>query len=184
MPRFGRGRILGRGGAPVPPRKGIMARVKHGQDDWLTYHITTRTLDGEFFLASSVEKQRILTTLAHYRGQGRYRLFGFVVMSNHVHFVIQPATDESFSDIVRDIKTWTSTRNMAKPPGCPLWERRYDDNRIKSADELRSVLTYIHNNPVRAGIVAQPKDYRWSSFHNYAGSGRDVIEIDSDWRQY
>ena len=158
-----------------------MARIRHGQDDWLAYHITARTLDGDFFFASPAEKQRIVTTLSHYRCKGLYRLFGFVVMSNHVHFVIQPLPDESLNDIVRDVKTWTSTRNTAKPPGCPLWERRFDDNRITSVEELRSVVTYIHNNPVRAGIVSRPEEYEWSSFHNYAGNGREIIEIDTDW---
>ena len=161
-----------------------MARVKHGQDDWLAYHITTRTLDGEFYLASATEKERIVATLSHYHAAGRYQLFGFVVMSNHIHFVIQPAFNESLDDIVRDIKTWTSSQNVAKPPGCPLWERRFDDNRVTSTDELRSVLTYIHNNPVRAGIVPRPDDYEWSSFHNYAANGRAVIEIDTDWWRY
>jgi putative transposase len=161
-----------------------MARVKHGQDDWLSYHITTRTLDGEFFLAEPAEKQRIISTLAHYRAQGRYRLFGFVVMSNHVHFVIQPSPDESFSEIARDFKTWTSGHNAAKPPNCPLWERRFDDNRIKSTEELWSVLKYIHNNPVRAGIVSKAEGYEWSSFHSYAQDRKAVIEIDSDWWQY
>ena len=160
-----------------------MARVKHGQDDWLAYHITTRTLDGEYFLTQPAEKRRIITTLAHYRSEGRYRLFGFVVMSTHVHFLIQPAPDESLDGIVRDIETWTSSRNTAKAPGCPLWERRFDDNRITSSNELQNVLTYIHNNPVRAGIVPRPDDYEWSSFHNYAGNGRTLIDIDTDWWQ-
>ncbi len=50
-----------------------MARVKHGQDDWLSYHISTRTVDGEFHLADQREKERIVTALAHYRNQGHAR---------------------------------------------------------------------------------------------------------------
>ncbi|MHC4563279.1 MAG: REP-associated tyrosine transposase [Planctomycetota bacterium] len=161
-----------------------MARVKHGQDDWLSYHLTTRTLDGELLLASPTEKHKIVAALAHYRAKGHYRLFGFVVMSNHLHFVVQPTPGTSLSTIARDIKTWTSIRNATKPPNCPLWERRFDDNRIKSTEELWNVLKYIHNNPVRAGIVSRPDDYEWSSFHNYLGNGQAAIEIDSDWWQY
>ena len=161
-----------------------MARVRHGQDDWLSYHLTTRTVDGEFLLAPPAEKRKIIAALAHYRAKGHYRLFGFVVMDNHVHVVVQPTPGSSLSGIARNIKTWTSTRNAVKPPGCPLWERRFDDNRIKSAEELRSVLKYIHNNPVRPGIVARPDDYAWSSFHNYLGNDKAAVEIDSDWWQY
>ena len=161
-----------------------MARVKHGQDDWLSYHISTRTVDGEFHLADPREKERIVTALAHYRDQGRYKLFGFVVMDNHVHFIIQPVPDVLLGNIVRDIKKWTATHNHSKPPGCPLWERRYDDNRITSTEELWSVLKYIHANPARANIVVTPEDYAWSSVHNYLQNGKAIIEIDSDWWQY
>ena len=120
-----------------------MARVKHWQDDWLSYHITTRTVDGEFLLASPAEKGRIVAALAHYRVRGHYKLFGFVVMSNHIHFIIQPAPYMSLSNIVRDVKTWTSSRNTTKAPGCPLWERRFDDNCIKSTEELWSVVKVL-----------------------------------------
>jgi putative transposase len=62
-----------------------------------------------------------------------------------------------------------------------MWERRYDDNRIQSRKEMRSVLQYIHGNPVRAEIASCPEDYRWSSIHNYMGNGRFLIGIDTEW---
>ncbi len=144
-----------------------MARVKHGQDDWLSYHITTRTIDKQFYLASDVEKHRIVQALDFYRRKAFYRLFGFVVMSNHVHFIIQPLPGVSLSKTVRNIKAWTSQNNQTKPTHQPLWERRYDDNRIRSSKELWSVLDYIHANPVRAGMASAPGAYQWSSIGNY-----------------
>ena len=158
-----------------------MARRVHGQDDWLCYHITTRTIDKEFLLANDREKEKILSTLEFYRNKGRYRLFAFVLMDNHLHMVIEPAIGEQFSEILRDIKTFTSRNCLSKPPNCPLWEERYDDNRIESSQELWSVVNYIHNNPVKAGLARQPDDYPWSSVHNYSESGLAKIEIDCDW---
>ena len=161
-----------------------MARVLHGQGDWLTYHITTRTLGQAFYFARPADKLTVVSALAFYRERGDYQLFAFVVMDNHVHFVIQPAPGKPLGDILRDFKRWCSRRNTSKPAGQSLWERRYDDNRIASARELRSVITYIHHNPVRAGIVSRPQDYRWSSIHNYGYETRPLIEIDDDWWAY
>ncbi|MCK4276273.1 MAG: transposase [Phycisphaerae bacterium] len=161
-----------------------MARVKHGQDDWLSYNITTCTLDGKFHLAAPREKECVIFALDYYRKKALYRLFGFVVMDNHIHFVIQPAPGILLGNIIRDLKRWTSHHNCSKPPGCPLWERRYDDNRITSTAELWSVLKYIHANPTRANIAARPEDYAWSSVHNYLDSPKAIIEIDADWWQY
>jgi len=156
-----------------------MARVKHGQDDWMSYHVTTRTLNGHFRLERPSDKRLILSAMDSYRRRGDFKLYGFVIMSNHVHVIIHPAPGVLLARIVNGIKTWTSRRNSAKPSGS-LWERRYDDNKIKSDKELRSIVKYIHNNPVRAGIVSDPQAYPWSSVHNYLRDGRELIEIDVD----
>ena len=156
-----------------------MARVKHGQDDWMSYHVTTRTLNRQFYLEQPPDKRLILAAMDFYRRRGDFKLYGFVIMSNHIHVIIHPAPGVLLARIVNGIKTWTSRRNSAKPSGS-LWERRYDDNRIKSDKELRSIVQYIHNNPVRAGIVSDPQAYPWSSVHSYLRDGRELIEIDVD----
>ena len=158
-----------------------MARVRHYEDDGQIYHVTTRTSGKAFHLQADDEKERIAAALAFYRNRGDYRLYGFVVMDNHVHFIIQPAKGRSLGYILQNFKTWTSRTNAAKPAGSALWERRYDDNVIASFAELRGVLDYLHGNPVRAGMVSSPLEYRWSSAHNYEPKGIGVIVVDTDW---
>ena len=160
-----------------------MARVHHGQAEWMCYHVTTRTADRRFYLAQPEEKRKILSALAFYRRKGRYKVFGFVVMNNHVHVLLQPACGQRLSDILRDFKAWTSRQNASNPRGAPLWERRYDDNEIHSRGELRRVLAYIHNDPVHVGLAPTAEAYRWSSVHNYLDNGLQVIETDADWWQ-
>jgi len=158
-----------------------MARAKHGQDKWRAYHITTRTAGREYYLARPSEKRIVTNALAFYRERNDYKLFGFVIMDNHIHVVIQPSVGVSLSSIVRNLKAWTSRRNKTKPKSCALWERRYDDNRIDTQAELRSVLNYIHANPTRAKMVSEAEEFMWSSVHNYLKNGRELMEIDTDW---
>jgi REP element-mobilizing transposase RayT len=158
-----------------------MARAKHYDDESLVYHFTTRTLDQQFHLADPREKRRVVSALDFYRRRGDFKLYGFVVMDNHMHAVIQPASGRILAEIARDFKTWTSRVNVSKPEGETLWERRYDDNTIEGLDELRAILDYIHNNPVRAGVVSVAEEYPWSSVHNYLRDGKQLIEVDMDW---
>jgi REP element-mobilizing transposase RayT len=176
------------GAAGLLPRRvegtGSVARVKHGREDWVTYHVTSRTAGRAFLLVHDEDKRVVISALDFYRRRGQYKLYAFVVMSNHLHVIIQPAPGIRLGDIVRNLKAWTSRHNRCKLRGRPLWERRYDDSRIKSAAELREVIRYIHDNPVRAGIAETPEEHAWSSVHNYAGSENRAMEIDSDWWQY
>ncbi len=155
-----------------------MPRVKHTHDEWQVIHVTTRTLDQKFYLASAAEKQRILDAISFYHSAGRYRLLAYVVMGNHVHMVICPVPPQTVSRIMRDWKAWTSRHNVSKPAGEPLWERRFDDNRIHSTRELTEVVQYIHDNPVLAGIVKGRSEYPWSSVLNYYHDGKELIPVD------
>jgi hypothetical protein len=46
---------------------------------------------------------------------------------------------------------------------------------------LRTKLEYIHNNPVKVGLVTNPEDYKYSSARNYVLDDHSVIEVDTDW---
>jgi putative transposase len=157
-----------------------VARVHHGHEEWCAYHLTTRALDAKFLLAEPQDKHRILAAISFDRCRRDIELYGFVVMNNHVHLVLRPLDRLRLYEFANRFKTWTSRNSSVKICG-KLWERRYDDNRIKSRSEMRSVLEYVHLNPVRAGMVSRPEDYCWSSIHSYLGTGRHLIEIDTEW---
>jgi len=160
-----------------------MPRVRHFDEKAVAFHVTTRTANGAFYMASVAEKQALLLALDFYRRRGDCALYGYVIMANHVHIVVRPGPNSGLPRFVDGFKTWTSRHNTAKPAGTSLWERRYDDNAISTLAELRDVLQYIHNNPVRAKIVATAQEYAWSSIHNYLADGQSMIEIDTAWTQ-
>ena len=114
--------------------------------------------------------------------RGDLQLFAYMIMNNHIHLVIQPSPDRTLAEIVRDLKKWTSRHNAAKPLRTPLWERRYDDNLIRSAEEMQTIINYVHSNPVRVGLVTEPEDYIWSSARNYAGKEPVKLMVTTDWR--
>jgi len=156
-----------------------MPRVKHYFEPGGFYHLTTRTLEGEYAFASEGAKRTVVEALAFYRGAGQWRVHGFVVMANHVHAVISEA-GAGLQKAIRDFKKWVWYEVRGTGNG-PLWERRYDDNAICSPREMREVIEYTHNNPVRIGLVRCPEDYFWSSARNYAGLEPVAMEVDIEW---
>ncbi|HCX99454.1 MAG TPA: hypothetical protein DG754_04865, partial [Bacteroidales bacterium] len=65
-----------------------------------------------------------------------------------------------------------------------LWTHENHAEHLYSQKFIEQKVQYIHNNPVRSGIVANPEDYLYSSARNYAGleSVIDVIEVDFRWK--
>ena len=57
----------------------------------------------------------------------------------------------------------------------PLWQGRFFDRALRTVKEYYETLEYIHCNPVKAGLVARPEDWRWSSVHGYPVAAFDGL---------
>jgi putative transposase len=106
----------------------------------------------------------------------RYRLLAWVVMPNHVHVLFQPSGGWSVAKIVASWKKFTAReicdhlRNVPNQEigvrsNAPAWHREYWDRYVRDLRHFRSVVEYIHLNPVDAGLVAAPEAWPWSSAH-------------------
>jgi putative transposase len=92
-----------------------------------------------------------------------YSLHAFVVMPNHVHILVTPAVE--LPKLTRSLKGITSKRanTMLTLVGKPFWQEESYDHLVKHQREFEKILNYIESNPVRAGLVKEASDYRWSS---------------------
>ena len=106
----------------------------------------------------------VARAIRHFEGQ-RYLLSGWVIMPNHVHVVLWPMPNYLLSDILKSWKQFTARR--AKPMvGMgeePFWQPECYDHWIRDDNEKARICRYIRNNPVSAGLCAQPEDWPWSS---------------------
>ena len=136
-------------------------------------------------------------------------LFAFVIMSNHIHLLAQSEVGD-LSGFIRDFKRYTSKRfveimesgkesrsewmgmvfkyhaKLKDNQTHQVWTHENHAEHIYSQKFIEQKVQYIHNNPVRSGIVLNPEDYLYSSARNYAGleSVIDVIEVDFMWKTY
>ena len=149
---------------PIKTPKISRRNLPHWEYPGSCYFITFRTKDGVFL--DDISKDIVIKTLLFHAGK-KYSLFACVVMSTHVHLILEPlknSPDSYFSlgQIVHSIKSY-SANEIAKhlKKNDFIWlDERYD-RVIRNDDELFEEMSYIVNNPVKDGLVTRPEDYKW-----------------------
>jgi putative transposase len=91
-----------------------------------------------------------------------WRIGRFVVMPDHVHFfcISNERRDAfSLSRFVGAIKEWTAKQMVAYGARPPIWQKQFFDHLLRSDESYANKWTYVHENPVRAGLVAKAEDW-------------------------
>ncbi len=165
-------------------------------------HFLTFTIMGWVDIFSRQRyRDLILDSFKFCRENKALKIGAYVIMSNHIH-TIWKAAHANLSDIIRDFKTFTSraiTDSIKNEPesrrdwllymfrffgNCTqanqefkVWTGNNHPEEIFSDSFLRTKLNYIHENPVRAGLVAEASNYLYSSAADYENK-KGLIEID------
>ncbi len=92
-----------------------------------------------------------------------YRLCGFTLMPDHLHALLSPAKSERRLPYWLDVfKSYTTNQYMKMGYRPPLWQASANDHVCRTAETAEKVLTYVVNNPVRAGLVQCWQDWPWT----------------------
>ena len=130
-----------------------------------TFFVTSVTCQRQTLFKREEVAALLIGVLLHYRAQGKYLLHEFVVMPDHLHALITPATEVSLERAVQLIKGGFSFRLHVS---CPVWQASFMNHRIRNEADFRQHCEYVWMNPVRAGLVSEAKEYRYSSAGGYA----------------
>ncbi len=142
------------------------------------HFITFSCDDRKPYLASPHSKQVFEATLERTRARHNARVYGYVLMPEHVHLLLNETFDISLAMFLKSVKQETS--RQLKGTHARFWLPRYFDFNVQTPDKFYEKLQYIHRNPVTRGLVANPADYPWSSYNHYATGHRGTIEVESD----
>ena len=104
-------------------------------------------------------------------------------MPEHVHLLVSEPEREMLCTAVQALKI--SFARRAATSGWrgepPFWQKRYYDHNVRSNRSFMNKLRYIHRNPVKRGLCAEPWDWPWSSFRHYSDAEFGSVEIESEW---
>lgn len=138
----------------------------------------------------------LLESLKYCQQTKGLEVFAWVIMSNHCHLILR-ARNENLSDIIRDLRKFTAKKIFKAIQENPLesrkkwlemtlsfenqiwfWEKGYHGEEIFSSSFFQTKANYIHENPVRAGIVEKAEDYLFSSAGDFFGVRKGALELE------
>jgi len=131
------------------------------------YHVVLRGINRQDIFNDEDDLQRFVETLEQKKSEDQFEVYGYCLMSNHVHLLIREKNDK-ISRIMSRIGTsyaWWYNRKYDRSGH--VFQGRYGSECVEDDTYLLTVIRYIHNNPVKAKIVSKAEDYRWSSIHRY-----------------
>jgi len=142
----------------------------------------------------------LISNIKHYQKRYEFEIIAYVIMPTHFHWILKIIPSKgTISDIMRDIKKYSAwdilekleeqkshllsnfSSNSLPKQKRQLWQHRFDDKVVRDQKMLWSTIRYIHNNPVEAGLVDKPENYKYSSARNYILNDQSVLYVEKSW---
>ncbi|HNP77968.1 MAG: transposase [Cyclobacteriaceae bacterium] len=145
----------------------------------------------------------LLDSVRYCQKEKGLEIWGYCIMSNHAHWIMGRHDEPSLEGIIRDIKKYTSKKIIEAIAGnaresrrelllwlferegarnsnntkYQFWQQHSHPIELNTNEKLDQRLEYIHNNPVKAGIVLSPEEYYYSSAVNYSGKPEKLLDV-------
>jgi len=129
------------------------------------YHITTRTYGRESLFDDFEIGRLVVKHISREEKAGHIKTLAFVLMPDHLHWLLQLVTDRAMSVAVNNVKSFSARRiKQFRNQSGPVWQKGFYDRALRREEDVVEVARYIIGNPLRAGIVRQIGDYPlWDS---------------------
>lgn len=142
----------------------------------LIYHVINRGNNRQVIFAEEKDYWHYLDILKKYKQKLNFKILAYCLMANHIHLLIKTSTTANISDIMKAI-TIAHTRyyHHKYQASGHIWQGRFKSPIVSDDEYLLTLMRYIEQNPLRAGIVDQPDKYPFSSCQANSKIGRDIL---------
>lgn len=146
-----------------------MARRAREKSRTGVYHIMLRGIDRQIIFEDNEDYQKFTDTIKTAKEKSGCEVYAYCLMNNHVHILLKERA-ESLGIIFRRIgAAYVYWYNWKYDRRGHLFQGRYRSETVESERYFLTVLRYIHQNPLKAGIVKNISEYQWSSYGEYIG---------------
>ena len=146
-----------------------MARPLRLEFEHATWHLTARGNEQREIFRDDIDRERFLLMLSQTVVRFGWRLFAWVLMSNHYHLLVQTPQPNLSRGMHWLNARYAQSFNVRHERRGHLFQGRFHGALVENESYLLTVARYVVLNPVRAGLVITPADYRWSSYRQTAG---------------
>lgn len=156
------------------------------------HHITQRGVRSIAIFQNDSDRNQYLQFIKEEVERHDLEILAWCLMTNHVHFIATPHTEESLSRGFGEAhKRYTRMKNFSDNVRGYLFQGRFDSC-VLDERHLLAAVSYVENNPVNAGMVKHAWQYKWSSAAYHVGDKRkdilvkrrNLYELVKDWRTY
>jgi len=146
--------------------------------DGSAYHVTSRTNDRTRAFDRNLGRRIMILTLESAKEKFGFKLHNFCIMPNHVHLLITPAEGTNLSRIIQWLKTKSAKHwNCIHGSSDHLWGERFFSRPVKDMMDYSHVYDYIDQNPVKAGLVVYPTDWKASGAYYIANNISGLVDF-------
>ena len=147
-----------------------MARLPRLTLPGYVHHVIQRGNNRQPIFADDADRDTLLALLEEHARKAGVAVHAYVLMPNHFHLLATPQTAEGLPQLMQSVgRSYVRTFNNRHGRSGTLWEGRYRSTVLDATRYLLPCMAYLDLNPVRAGLVAQPADYPWSSHAHARG---------------
>jgi REP-associated tyrosine transposase len=143
-----------------------MPRLPRGQISGYAYHVINRGNGCATVFHDEEDYSIFLDLMATVKSRHHLKVFGFCLLSNHFHIVLEPVSLNALSQCMHWWLTSHIQQYRRRHGGSGhIWQGRFKSFPIQQDIHFLTVLRYVLRNPLRAGLVAQAEQWPWSSVH-------------------
>jgi REP element-mobilizing transposase RayT len=155
-------------GFPLPQNAPVKTEVFHGKNlrkhrfsgTNRAYLVTTCCLARKPIFADPILGAMVIDELRRSDRANETRTFAFVVMPDHLHWLLELRDRQSLSSVVKRVKGGSAIRiNQRRGQSGSIWQPGFYEREVRKEESLESIGDYIIHNPVRAGLVARAEEY-------------------------
>jgi len=144
------------------------------------YHVVLRGINKQTIFEDEEDNEIFLVTVNQYKKQSGYKLLAYCLMGNHIHLLIKTGAEELGQIFRRIGASYVYWYNRKYDRIGHLFQDRYKSEAVETDQYLFAVIRYIHQNPLKAGIVKNLEAYPYSSYAEYLGLNNDQY-VDKDF---
>lgn len=144
-----------------------MPRMARKKSESGIYHVIMRGINKQTVFVDEEDNEKFMQVLIDCKNKSGYKLMAYCLMGNHLHLLIKEEKEELGLIFKRIGVRYVYWYNIKYKRSGHLFQDRFKSEPVDDAGYFLTVLRYIHQNPVKAGLCKDASEYKWSSYNDY-----------------
>ena len=145
-----------------------MSRISRSYSENGVYHILFRGVNQQSIFEEEQDYKKLIETIMNVKKEMNFEIYAYCFMSNHVHLVIKEYKTKDISLIMKRILTkYARWYNIKYERSGALIANRYKSVPVEVDEYFLHLIRYVHQNPIKAGMVKKLSEYPYSSYNEY-----------------